>query len=86
MQYIFIILMSFCLLNGFEKRAIVPVEIPNVFIKKTLVLEMIFNDRAKINGEWYRANDVILDFKIKRIDLQNVVLIDRNNKEFVLGF
>ncbi len=59
-------------------------EIPNVFAKSKLKLEMIFDKKAKINGRWYGIGQEIGDLKIKAIELNYVVLMDAKHQEIVL--
>lgn len=59
--------------------------VPNVFFTpEQLELEMIFNSRVKIGGKWYRVNDNIFNFVIKKINMQNIILEDSMKREWIL--
>ena len=51
---------------------------------KILVLEMIINKSARINGKWYRINDKIGKYTFQTIDRKNVIL-SYKKKELVLS-
>jgi hypothetical protein len=52
-------------------------------IKKVYRLEVIFQNKAKINGKWYKNNDKIGKYKI--IIQKNQVYLKSKNKQFLLA-
>lgn len=59
----------------------------NIFFKtKPLYLEMIFNNKAKINQKWYEKGDVVENFFIKEISMHSVLLQDLQGSFLYLGF
>ena len=86
MKKIALLLALICALSE-AKRPIEWIEIPNVFgMPKNLVLEMIFNSKAKINGKWYGVGERALGYEIRAIHLQKVELIDAQGKKLILNF
>lgn len=44
-------------------------------------LNAIFNDKAKINGEWYKLNNQIGDFKLVKIGSKSVIIRSEHSKK-----
>jgi len=44
-------------------------------------LNAIFNDKAKINGEWYKLNNQIGDFKLVKIGSKSVIIKGEHSKK-----
>lgn len=57
-------------------------EIATPTVKK-LELSMIFNQKALIDGVWYKENEKISDYRIKKID-KDIVTLSKNNKNTIL--
>lgn len=67
-----------------EELNLVPIEIPhqniwNFFHSKAygdISVEMIFNNKAKINGKWYKKGDRFLKYQIDKVENNHIVLKD----------
>jgi len=46
--------------------------------RKSLVLSMILNNKAFINGKWYGKNQKVEHYMLKKIDQDSVVLVRKN--------
>ncbi len=51
--------------------------------KKSLILSMILNKKAFINGVWYRANQKVARYVLSKVNQDSVVL-RRKNKTIIL--
>lgn len=49
--------------------------------KPTYVLNTIFNDKAKINGKWYKIGNDIDDFKLASIRDKSVIIKNEHSKK-----
>ena len=53
-----------------------------VLIKKpTYVLTVIFDNKAKINGQWYKLNSELGEFKLASISSKSVIIKNEHSKK-----
>ena len=52
--------------------------------KKGLILSMVFNKRAFINGKWYKENDKVAQYVLSQVSQDSVVLRQKH-KNIVLN-
>lgn len=53
-------------------------------VNKILTLSLIMNNKAMINGEWYKLGDTVNGFKITELD-RNSVLLTKKKKQILLS-
>ena len=54
-------------------------------VTSTYSLEAIINKKAKINGNWYKQNDMVDSYKLSHIDYNSVILKNENEtKELMI--
>ncbi len=51
--------------------------------KIVLKLEVIFNNKAKINDKWYKVGEEVLGFKVVAVNFDTVVLKNGEKKEIL---
>ena len=64
-------------------KALTPKSSPIKIRKKGLVLSMVLNKRAFINGKWYKKNDKVAQYVLNQVNQDSVVL-KRKHKDIVL--
>ena len=63
------------------KKTVVKKDGTKVAVKSGYVLQAIMNDRAKINGKWYKLGDKIDDFTLATIQSSGVFLQNSDYKK-----
>lgn len=80
--YFIFILISFSYSQDVSFEIIPKQKIDNFFIpnkKPELKLQIIMNQKVKINGEWYKVGNKILDYQLTKIDYMGVELKNNQN-------
>ena len=49
--------------------------------KRTYILNATFNNKAKINGQWYKLNSEIGDFKLANVRSNSVIIKNEHSKK-----